>query len=217
LAGELQYRSTDGALLYVESGPDAGKLAYECCCCSDSPCDSDQCGHNEESYSHVSMTVTVSGSCDAYCENFEGTYDFATFTNNIDYRGDTDTDWCRWVWERYGSDGYYYWLRLYYQKSSGLYYARLSIEDNNDCRAYFGGAVEDYECVGSPPYACAYYEGVEEVDVCCAVRTSPAYRSFRQGDTFELTGRADPCNDCGTFGTGCDCSGCTATVTVVSW
>lgn len=28
----LQYRPTDGKLLRIESGPDAGKLARECCC-----------------------------------------------------------------------------------------------------------------------------------------------------------------------------------------
>lgn len=32
MAGELQYRVTDGKLLYVESGTSIGKLTYECCC-----------------------------------------------------------------------------------------------------------------------------------------------------------------------------------------
>ena len=39
MAGELQYRNSDGKLLYAESGSDVDKLLYECCCpvicCSD--------------------------------------------------------------------------------------------------------------------------------------------------------------------------------------
>jgi len=57
---ELQYRTSDGALLYVDSGPSAGALAYECCC-NPCPCD------NPLDTIHVVMDVTSSAYDDPAC------------------------------------------------------------------------------------------------------------------------------------------------------
>ena len=56
MAGELQYRTSDGALLYIESGADAGKLAYECCCEGEPECPSSCSG------CCTNIKVTISGS-----------------------------------------------------------------------------------------------------------------------------------------------------------
>jgi hypothetical protein len=76
----LQYRRSDGALLYLESGADIGKLARECCCrVGTDPCDCDPA-------LDATYTVTLAGFTDNWAD-FNGTWD-------IDW-----TDGCTWSGE----------------------------------------------------------------------------------------------------------------------
>jgi hypothetical protein len=76
----LQYRPTDGKLLYIESGADVGKLARECCCgVGSDPCDCSPA---------LDYTYTVR--LDGFTDNW------------ADYNGDWDIEWqtgCSWYGE----------------------------------------------------------------------------------------------------------------------
>lgn len=201
MAGELQFRATDGALLHHSAGADTGKLMAACCCCSETPCAENQCGH---SGTHVHMVVTVD--CEGDCANLEGTYAFSTFSDEEGY--------CEWVWSRVVGDDSYY-LRVRWDKTAETYGAILyPAAGTPPDDAYFGGPPTDYICT---EYACAWNYTYEEIELCCMPTSGGSpYNTFRDGDTFTLTGRADPCNDCPGFEGG-DCSGCTATITTLVW
>ena len=93
MAGELQCRASDGALLCHSDGT----LMAECCCgCA--ACAADQCGQDQPGAS-----CSIAGaSCSDSCKDGTGTYEFTSF---VDHEDGT----CVWEW-RY--DGFVYDWKL---------------------------------------------------------------------------------------------------------
>ncbi len=128
MAGELQYRTSDGALLYIESGADAGKLAYECCCGgtpSDAPCT--DCG----SIPTVDAVVTVTGTCgdQSRCDDAAGTYTGANYQNWPTY--------CSWRFDRVITPSHYASVWIAYNKTTHVWGGYVVA----DGYSWFGGSM----------------------------------------------------------------------------
>lgn len=125
MAGELQHTST-GALLFIESGANEGKLAHECCCEAPScPCADDE----------PTLSASLAGTCaesPGTCDSFDGAYSFISFA---------ETDYCcSFNYDRLGAC--YLVAILLYEKSTEKWFFRATCSSCgvDPCPGHFRGA-----------------------------------------------------------------------------